>query len=204
MPGIQNKKSTLDFLGTLGISGGDDVKLGHTAQALVKLAEILIGAAEDNLDKNGNRATGKTASSMKIENLQTQTTKMSLDVVIDKNYKFLDMGVQGTEGGKGKFKFKTKYPNKKMALAILKWLKVRRIVSKYKPISKTESKNKRLKKLSGSSNSQKSLAYAIATNIKKKGIKPTHFFSDAIKTAKEQQKKVIGDAFRLDIIESLS
>lgn len=201
----QNSKSTLDFLGTIGSKDrGDQVSLSHTATALVELADFLITTARDNMDKKGNTATGGTASSMIARQIQIRGVKMELDIEIASTYKFLDQGVRGTQGGTGKYSFKTSYANKKMALAILKWVKIRRVVSKYKAISKNERKNKKISALSAAAKSQKSLAYAIATNIKKKGIKPTKFFSNAVRDTRSLQKKKYADALKLDIIESIN
>lgn len=205
MPGIQNSRGTLDFLGTIGTTDrGDDVSLRHTAKALVELGVFLMDTATRNLQKKGNVATGNTASSMKAKDIEIGGTHMSLDIEIASTYKFLDQGVKGVESGTGKYAFKTKRPGKKMALALLKWIKARLVATKYKAISKTERKNQKVKAISDAATSQKSLAYAMATNIKKHGIKPTHFFSDAVEATKKLQKKKYADAFKLDIIETLN
>jgi len=95
-----------------------------------------------------------------------------------------------------------------LAGEIKKWLRVRKVVTKYSPISKTESKNKKINKLVQSADGKLTgLSYAIATNIKKKGIKPTYFFSgksySAVEATKKEQKKRFAKAFKLDIIENL-
>jgi hypothetical protein len=205
MPQIQNSKGTLSFLDGLGSDDrGDKVQLNHTAAALVELADFLITTARDNMDKKGNTATGKTASSMKAGPIQTNANRLQVDIMLDSTYKFLDQGVRGTEGGNGKYQFKTKYPNKKMALAILKWLRKRGVATKYKAISKTEEKNQRIKRMVKESNNLKGMAYAISTNIKKKGIKPTKFFTNAVQATKREQKKRFAEALKLDIIETFS
>ena len=205
MPGIQNSKETLSFLDGLGSNDrGDKVQFNNVGAALVELADFLITEARGNMDKKGNTATGGTASSMKAGPLQTNASRLQVDISINSNYKFLDQGVKGVEGGTGKFSFKSKYPSKKMALAILKWVKVRRVATKYKAISATEKKNQRIKNISAKADSQKSLAYAIATNIKKKGIKPTKFFTKAIEATKKEQKKRFAEALKLDIIETFN
>lgn len=206
MPEIQNSKSTLDYLGTIGNDDrGDSLQLSNSAQALVTLAGIIIGEATDNLDRNGNVATGKTASSMVARDIVAKGTNFELDIEIVSTYKFLNNGVKGVESGTGKYSFKTKRVGEKMAKAIRSWLKVRKIVTKYKPINRTERKNKRINKLVQSADGKLTgLSYAIATNIKKKGIKPTKFFTRAVATARQEQKKLFADALKLDIIESLN
>ena len=205
MPGIQNSKETLSFLDGLGSNDrGDKVQFNNISAALVELADFLITEARGNMDKKGNTATGGTASSMKASDVFTNATKLQVDISIDSTYKFLDQGVKGVEGGTGKYQFKTKYPNKKMALAILKWVRKRGIATKYKAISKTERKNQRIKRMIKKSDNLKGMAYAISTNIKKKGIKPTRFFTKAIEATKKEQKKRFADALKLDIIETFN
>jgi hypothetical protein len=215
MPGIQNSKSTLDFLGTLGNKDKGD---GYpaVAKALAELAGFLIERATRNLQKGGNTATGATAASMKIVNVDLEGPVKSLDVEILKTYTFLDLGVKGVEGGKGKYSFKTKFANKKMALAILKWLRKRSVATKYKAHSsysdnlrgdakgRQERKNQAIKKIVNDAESKKRLAYAISVNIKKKGIKPTYFFRNAVRDTQKEAKKKLGAAIKFDIINSLN
>lgn len=207
MPGIQNSKATLDFLGTIGTTDrGEGLPLNATAKALVELGGFLIEEATNNLEKKGNVATGNTASSMKIVNVDLDGPVKSLDVEILGTYKFLDQGVKGVGGvGQGKYAFKTKRPSKKMAGAILKWLKKRSISGKikYKGVSRNERKNKRINKAVSSAKSRESLAYGIAGKIKRDGIKPTYFFTNAIKSTEKKRKEMLGNAFKIDIINSL-
>lgn len=193
------------FLESIGTTDrGDSLPLGNCAKALVELAGFLIEEATNNLDKGGNTATGATASSMRAKDIIVNGTQFELDIEIASTYKFLNDGVKGVESGTGKYQFKTKRPNEKMAAAIRKWLRVRRVVSKYKAKSKNEAKNKKIKKLVTSADGRlTALSYAIATNIKKRGIKPTKFFSKAVEATKREQKEKYAAAFKLDIIEAL-
>lgn len=206
MPGIQNSTGTLSFLDGLGDNDrGDNVKLSHVAKALVELADHLVVEARNNLDKNGNEATGGTASSIKAGPLQTNATKMQIDISVASTYKFLNDGVRGVKSGTGKYQFKTIKPSAKMAKAIRAWLRVRKVATKYKAISKTERKNQRIKKLVNSADGKlNALSYAIATNIKKKGIKPTKFFTKAVDSTKRLRKEKFAAALKLDIIESFN
>lgn len=206
MPGLQNSQQTLDYLGTIGTNDrGDNLPLGNCAKALVELAGYLIGEATDNLDKKGNTATGGTASSMVARDIVVNGTQFELDIEIASTYKFLNDGVKGVESGTGKYQFRTKRPGKKMMMAIKKWLKVRKVATKYKAKSAGERKNQQIAKVVESVDGKLTgLSYAIATNIKKRGIKPTKFFSKAVDATKRRQKEVYAKAFKLDIIESLN
>jgi hypothetical protein len=139
-------------------------------------------------------------------NVDLQGTTMGIDIEINSNYKFIDQGVKGVQSGKGKYQFKTIHPSRKMMKAILKWAKTRALggKTKYKAVSKQERKNKRINKIVSNAKKRESMAYGMATNIKKKGIKPTYFFSKAIKSTKDLQKEKYSEALKLDIIESLN
>lgn len=207
MPTSQNSRELLAYLNTIGSADrGDKATMKHTAKALVELAAFLMDEATANMDKTGATAPGDTLSSMKAVNIDLQGTKMGIDIEINSTYKFIDQGVRGVEGGTGKYQFKTKRPSKKMAQAILRWAKKRALGGKikYKAVSKQERKNKSINKVVSEAKSRESLSYAIATNIKKRGIKPTKFFSKAVSATKKLQKEKYAQALKLDIIESLN
>lgn len=205
MPALQNSKETLAYLGTIGTTDrGDDIKLNNSLKALVELGGFLIDTARANLDKKGNVASGKTSESMRIVGLIQDGTNYELPIELLSTYKFLNYGVKGTEGGRGKYSFKTSRPSAKMAKSILRWLKTRGIASKYKAISKTERKNQRLKKVLSEAKSRERLSYAMAASIKKKGIEPTYFLTRAIEATKREQKKKYANALKMDIIEALN
>lgn len=105
-----------------------------------------------------------------------------------KYYDFVNKGVGGTGGPKpkknsGDYNFKTPYPNKKMALSILLWLRranlsVRNV---QRPTTGLERKRKKLAKMVTDADNKKRLAYAISTNIKKNGLRATYYIDRATK-----------------------
>ena len=113
----------------------------------------------------------------------------------DKYYDFVNKGVKGV-GGKnakpkrnsGDYSFKTPFANKKMALAILLWLrKAGQQTIKYKAVSRLEKKNKKLSKMLNDADSKKQLAYAISTGIKRDGLRATYYIDNAIKSVFNKQ-----------------
>ena len=205
MPGIQNSNETLDFLGTIGTTDRGD-EMPATAKALVELAGFLIETASDNLERKGHVATGDTISSMKAVNLDLAGPNKSIEVQILSTYKFIDQGVKGTKGGNGKYQFKNNFVGKKMHSAILRWLKKRSLSGriKYRAVSKNERKNKQINKAVNDAKSRSSLAYAVATNIKKNGIDRTLFFTNAVKATQKESKKKFAAALKIDIINSIN
>ena len=216
---IASKQSELLGSGVLSelgsIDKGSPLPLNKTARALVDMAAFLITKAQQNLNSDGTNATGDLEESMHVENLAIDGSRMSVDVVILDRYKFVNDGVKGVQSGKGKYQFKTIFPNKKMATALLLWLRggknktrtvsnVERAVIHSEPKKrKTEIKNLKQGAMVDKAKSLKSLAYATAVAIKKHGIKPTKFFTKAVKETEKEWKKELAKGFKIDIIESL-
>ena len=208
MPSITSKQASLINSGLLSGLGstdrGDSLTLSNTANTLVNMAESIITEAQKNLNNKGSVATGDLEASLHAENIEIQGTSMSIDIMILDRYRFINDGVKGVESGSGKYSFKTIKPSIGMKNAIKSWLRKRgKRAMKYKAISKTERKDKGIAKMKKQADSQEGLAWAVATSIKKKGIKPTKFFTKAIKTTEQKFAKEIAAGFKLDIIESL-
>jgi hypothetical protein len=200
----QLKMAGLDNLGSN--DKGDQVTFAATAQKLVDMAEYLITEAQQNLQKSGAVASGELESSISARDIVVDGTKLSIDIELLDRYVFTDEGVNGLERNVGsRFSFKTKRPGYAMQKAIKAWMRLRgRRAVKYTAISKVEKKDKRIKKMKDDAKSQNSLAFAVATNIKKRGIKPTKFFSKAVKATRTKFEKEIAAGYRIDIINSLN
>jgi hypothetical protein len=120
-------------------------------------------------------------------------------------YDFINQGVKGV-GGKnakpkknsGKYSYKSKFPNRKMALNIYKWLnQARKTVSTDKlDLSKTQKKKRKLTQILTEAENKKRLSYAISTAIKRDGIRATYYFDRAI-------KENFGKDFKDSIAEAL-
>lgn len=184
---------------------GDKVTLGASAQVLVNMADYLITQAGNNLNKSGAQATGELESSMSARDIEIDGSKMYLDIEILDRYRFTDEGVNGLENSQGsQYSFKTKRPSVGMKNSIKKWLRIRgNRAMKYKAISKTERRDQSINRLRKKTDSQESLAWAVATSIKKKGIKKTKFFTNAVRATERQFRSEIARGFKIDIINSL-
>jgi hypothetical protein len=55
----------------------------------------------------------------------------------------------------------------------------------------------------GDGSSSRSAAFAVARAIKKKGIKGSKFWTDAVKTLEEQFANEVANALRIDVIEQI-
>jgi hypothetical protein len=129
-------------------------------------------------------------------------------------YDFVNKGVAGV-GGKnakpkrnsGDYKFKSKFPNRKMAANIFSWLnKARKSVKADKvDLSGVQKKRRKLATALNESTNKKRLAYAISSAIKRDGIRATYYFDRAITENFTQDfKDALGVALGGDIIIQLS
>jgi hypothetical protein len=125
-------------------------------------------------------------------------------------YDFINKGVAGV-GGKnarlkknsGDYRFKSKFPNRKMAASIFSWLnKARKSVRTDKiDLSRVQKKRRKLSKTLDEATNKKRLAYAISSAIKRDGIKATYYWDRAIEENFSQNfKDALSVALGGDII----
>lgn len=125
-------------------------------------------------------------------------------------YDFINKGVQGVGGrnarpkkNSGKYQFKSKFPNRKMAANIYSWLNRSRksLRTENLDLSKIQKKRRKLSKVLNEAENKKRLAYAISSAIKRDGIKATYYFDRAIDENFGQDfKDSIAEALGGDII----
>jgi hypothetical protein len=129
-------------------------------------------------------------------------------------YDFVNKGVAGV-GGKnakpkrnsGDYKFKSKFPNRKMAANIFSWLnRARKSVKADKvDLSGVQKKRRKLATALNESTNKKRLAYAISSAIKRDGIRATYYFDRAItENFTKDFKDALSVALGGDIIIQLS
>ncbi len=129
-------------------------------------------------------------------------------------YDFVNKGVGGV-GGKnarpkrnsGEYKFKSRFPNRKMAASIFSWLnKARKSVRADKvDLSGVQRKRRSLSTALNESANKKRLAYAISSAIKRDGIRATYYFDRAITENFTQDfKDALSVALGGDIIIQIS
>lgn len=171
---------------------------------LKQYAQVFLMEAIENLNKTNSIATGNIADDLTFTVEEVPGSYiLSIGYPPESNaakyYDFVNKGVSGVQNPTASpYAFKTINPSKKHVKAIEDWLllgksKVQATdVARYSP-SRQESKSIGFRQVDDS----KSLAYVIARSIKKKGIKATNFFDDAIST-------VFNDNFRLILSEALA
>lgn len=165
-------------------------KLGGIDKYLLGAAKTFLDRAKDNIIKQGLVSSGDLLSDLTFEfeagnNTYTISIGYPKESKAAEYYDYVNKGVRGYVSGSpnSRYKFNSPYPSKKMALSILKWTKKLTIREKYDAnVNKTKFGKKRasVTKMVDEAKSKKRLAYAIASSIKKKGIKKSRFFDDAL------------------------
>jgi hypothetical protein len=171
-------------------------KLPILEQTLVEFGLDFNKAILDNLEKSGSIASGKLTE-VSFPTITKFGTKYILNLGYPadseqiKYFDFINKGVKGKTSGEPSntpYSFKTIYPNRKMAANIFTWLnKARKSVrtdnvttSRDGGESPTQAKKQALKKILTTAKDKRGLAYAISVSIKKKGIKQTKYFDNAV------------------------
>lgn len=192
----QSKLIDSGFLDTLG-QDKDGIKLNAMGKLLLELAGGVMTDAADNLNKKNAVSSGKLASDMEQE--ITADGKFLETVVKILDYgKYLDEGVNGTKNNRGsRFSFKNQFVGRKFVDQIQQW-------AQRENLSANNIKRKIGKETKSGIPDSRAVAMAIAKSIKRNGIEPRKFMTDAITKlqTKLTDDKVLA-AFKIDVIAAL-
>lgn len=158
-----------------------DFEPRNAEEVFLKQKFIIIDALKQNLVAHDKDQPGKLIQSINVE-IDNVDGKLVFTLEMEDYWKFVDEGVSGWGSPNGsQYKFKNDGKPANIG-AMLEFIKVRGIKGTPKKVQKGL-KSKRIKKALKQINRDKVLkqiAFAIGKSIKKKGIKPTYFFSDVI------------------------
>ena len=134
-------------------------------------------------------------------------------------YRFVNKGVKGYGGINARpksiksdtpYKYKTPFPNKKMAKSIMEWYKLgkakARTDTQKRNLTAEQTKNKRLKDVATKPYTLMEIATMTAIAIKRDGLKTTSFFDNAVKKVFDEKfyetmGKALGNDVKLQIIQ---
>lgn len=205
LPRAQRSLLDTGFLDTLGSNEDGAVPLTETSKAVLQVAGEFIDDATSNLNKVDRVSTGNLASSMRPVIVEAGVNN-TIDIYINDYYKFVDKGVRGwqdTAGSGSQYQFKP--PRKgggggksKMVNAIRKWVIREGLAARNTKKSITARENRRMQIRDTST----STAIVIAGSIRKKGLRRTNFFTDAVRTLEDKLGRGVANALRIDVIET--
>ena len=157
-------------------------RLIETEKYLAQIKDKIISESQRNLKARGQNVSNRLSSSIK-GNIKENKNSIEIDFDMKRYGVFQDRGVQGTESGKSFSNFR--YTRKKPPMSVfLPWIKKRGLKGRDKK--------------TGRFTTHKSLAFAIANSIYKKGIKPTLFFTKPFEKYSRKIPREIIDKYEID------
>jgi len=151
---------------------------------LVSYQQKIINALVESLEKNDRVKGGQLSQSIKV-NVKAFATSFQIEINLLDYWRFVDKGVDGWEKSVGSpYKFKKDgkpIPEKAMAefMAENGIVPAMNIKAHKKSMAAPKKERKGIVK-KNKANALRSAGYAFGKNIKRRGIKPTHFLSEAM------------------------
>ena len=189
-----------------------DLKQYPVLKKIIQVSsDNFIDMVVDELNRLGKRSSGGLIEDIQHSDIIDSDGGFEVDLGYRKGdsaakyYDYVNKGVKGTDGGpSSKYAFKTKFVGRAMAASIFTWInkgrKMGRRDDQKHNLNATQKRNKGLAKMVSETTRARSLAYAVAVNIKKKGIEKTGFFDNAVdKQFGSEFSKTIGMASAGDI-----
>ena len=180
----------------------EDIFLKYRADLIQDLRESLINV---NRDQPGDLLQSIDGS------VEVEANNISFEIRMNDYWVFVDEGVDGTVTSQGS-QYKYKKAGKRIPLdAMKKFIAARGLspamsISRQRKVEKIAGKGKLSKKIKkavkqiNKKNALDSFAFAIGANIKKRGLRPTHFFTNVInEDLKQRLTKEISEALKKDI-----
>jgi hypothetical protein len=183
------------FLDELGNSSTDFSALNElpgTKQIIILSAANFIEKVKSELQRLGKVSSGNLEDGITSGDLIEDQSGYEIDLGYKsedsaaKYYDYVNKGVMGYSSGQpnSEYGFKSLKVSRDMVKSLLLWYRKRgnaaRKEDQRKKLTATQRKNKSLSRTVKKADSLKSLAYATAVSIKKKGIRKTAFFDNAV------------------------
>lgn len=155
---------------------------------LVLSAANFILKVKENIEALGISDTGALSDDLAEGELQKSNQGYSITMGYPqgskaaKYYDFVNKGVKGVKTGtpNSPYAFKNIGVSRAMLSNIYSWVNRNGLRGNDVAITKRQAKRQSLSKMVSEASKKKSLAYAIAVNIKKRGLKQTRFFDNAV------------------------
>jgi hypothetical protein len=217
---IQDEIVNDGFLDNLGNDSTDYAEMGEfpsVEQFMIRSAAAFVLQIKEVLNRQGKVSSGGLEDGISDGGLNKTGNGYQISIGWDasdpasKYYDFVNKGVKGVVSGNpssSPYAFKNLKVSRNMQKSILLWYRKRgnaaRNEDQRKKLSATQRKNRSLKRKVDAATKLKSMAYATAVNIKKKGIKRSGFFDDTINSVFGQSfldalSKVVGQDVRIAI-----
>jgi len=195
--------SDITFLENIGSNEFKVSDLKETLKGIEKAALMFIDKIAENADKKDVYSSGRMINGIEQSEVETNGSVLSVSISAPAYISYQDEGVDGWANSRGsRFKFKTKgvNPDGEMVKSIMDWQT--REKSSNTKFAKYATSDREIKAKKIQSVEVKK-AVATAYMIKRMGIKPKGFLTDAVNELGDILGKELGAALILDIKNSL-
>lgn len=170
---------------------GKITDLSFVENTIIEFAVAFIEKVKENLNKANAIDTGKLSDGISKGELIRKGGEYALEVGYDpdsqaaKYYDFVNKGVKGTDSGRpsdSPYQFRSRTPsyNGPMVNAIQKWVKRNALAQRRETSKSTVTALQTKRKSVSELNTGRTTAFLIARSIKRKGLKRTGFFDNAV------------------------
>jgi len=182
------------FISGLDRNISSDVETNSVEAVLIEWGAMFIEDCRERLQQAGNISTGGLAQNI-TPVIDSSNGIYTLSILLPDYYDFVNKGVQGVMGGNpSQYKFKTLKVSYDMMKSIRGWMKRKNL--------KATVQNKKFKHKSVRTfeSIEKSAAFAVAAGIKKKGIKGSHYFDNALDAQYPKLAPMLAKALSEDVV----
>jgi hypothetical protein len=199
---VQHEALSEGFFDLLGqdSQGFEEVRLTDTAKTMVQLAANYANLIVEKLNQKDAASSGALADSVQPTELEFDGVTYTIKVQAKDYISFVDAGVNGWAVNRGSvYSFKTKGvdPNGEMVKSVKAYLKREGASARNVKVGISKRENK------GMSADDRN-AITAAYMIKRQGIEPKRFLSDATSEMEVIIKSEFGAAFKIDLINNLT
>ncbi len=199
---VQHEALSEGFFDLLGQDSQsfEEVRLTDTAKTMVQLAANYANLIVEKLNQKDAASSGALADSVQPTELEFDGVTYTIKVQAKDYISFVDAGVNGWAVNRGSvYSFKTKGvdPNGEMVKSVKAYLKREGASARNVKVGISKRENK------GMSADDRN-AITAAYMIKRQGIEPKRFLSDATSEMEVIIKSEFGAAFKIDLINNLT
>jgi Tfp pilus assembly protein PilX len=180
----------------------EEVKLKDVEKTIIQLAAAYVDAITNEIEKKDVKSSGNMQELITPTDVSYNEGTYTIGINAPDYASYQDEGVNGWAVDRGsRFKFKTKGvdPNGQMVRNLKDWIQREGASARNVKVSVTDREKRGMQMKDATTQAAARAAYF----IKKKGIKPTRFWSDATKGFEDYMAKELGEAIKIDIINNL-
>ena len=189
-------------LNTLDAGDYQAIDLSDIKNTLVAIAGAYVGLIHENATSKDVNSSGDMIENIKPTDVTTTETGYSIGITAPDYATYQDEGVNGWKVNRGsRFNFKTKgvNPDGPMVASVKQWIQREGLSARNVKQGVTRRERRGMKMQDATTKAAVTASYF----IKKKGLKATHFWSDATSEINAYIETELGIATKIDIINNL-